>query len=62
MGVTPPALYVIAGPNGSGKSTLTAILLSQLGIPILDPDAVVREVDEPTSETAALHAGRGAVP
>ena len=51
-----PVLVVVAGPNGSGKSTLTRAML--LDFPIVDPDAIAREVDDLTSE---LHAGRAAL-
>jgi predicted ABC-type ATPase len=51
-----PVLVVVAGPNGSGKSTLTRALL--LGFPIVDPDAIAREGESPTSE---LRAGRAAL-
>ncbi len=37
-----PELTVIAGPNGSGKSTLTKI--HNFSCPIIDPDAIARDV------------------
>ncbi len=37
-----PELMVIAGANGSGKSTLTKLFIDN--IPIIDPDAIAREI------------------
>ena len=53
-----PQVTVIAGPNGSGKSTLTDVLLPSARIPILDPDAIAREMSPEAPEQARLAAGR----
>lgn len=53
-----PQLIVVAGPNGSGKSTLTRTLLAPTGIPILDPDAVARDLSQAAPEQMRLEAGR----
>jgi predicted ABC-type ATPase len=37
-----PELTIIAGPNGSGKSTLTKI--HNFSCPIIDPDAIARNI------------------
>jgi predicted ABC-type ATPase len=55
---SPATLFVIAGPNGSGKSTLTRTLLAPLGIPILDPDAVAKQINPTSPDQVALEAGR----
>jgi predicted ABC-type ATPase len=54
-----PELMVIAGPNGAGKSSLTK--LSTTNIPVIDPDAIAREITPENPESAALAAGRQAI-
>jgi predicted ABC-type ATPase len=54
-----PELIVIAGPNGAGKSSLTK--LSTTNIPVIDPDAIAREIAPPNPESAAIGAGRQAI-
>jgi predicted ABC-type ATPase len=54
-----PELIVIAGPNGAGKSSLTK--LSTTNIPVIDPDAIAREIEPPNPESAAIAAGRQAI-
>jgi predicted ABC-type ATPase len=54
-----PKLIVIAGPNGAGKSSLTK--LSTANIPLIDPDAIAREISPDSPELAALAAGRQAI-
>jgi predicted ABC-type ATPase len=51
-----PELTVIAGANGSGKSTLTKLFIDN--IPVIDPDAIAREIAPEQPESAALAAGR----
>lgn len=54
-----PDLTIVAGANGSGKSSLTK--LSIVDIPIIDPDAIAREIIPENPESAALSAGRKAI-
>jgi predicted ABC-type ATPase len=54
-----PTLTVVAGANGSGKSTLTK--LSVNNIPLIDPDALAREIDPINPAIAAISAGRQAL-
>ena len=57
-----PQLWVAAGPNGAGKSTLTRrYLVGRL--PIVDPDAIARELDppDPTRVRVRVQAGREAI-
>jgi predicted ABC-type ATPase len=54
-----PELIVIAGPNGAGKSSLTK--LSTSNIPVIDPDAIAREIAPVNPASAALAAGRQAI-
>ncbi|MFM7577671.1 MAG: zeta toxin family protein [Microcystaceae cyanobacterium] len=54
-----PELIVIAGANGSGKSSLTKLSASDL--PLIDPDAIARELAPENPESAALAAGRKAI-
>jgi predicted ABC-type ATPase len=54
-----PTLTVIAGANGSGKSTLTK--LSAINTPLIDPDAIAREIDPVNPVSAAITAGRQAI-
>jgi len=58
---TRPTLTVIAGPNGSGKSTFTRTTHTDLQAPIIDPDAIAREIDPVAPEQAAVAAGREAL-
>jgi predicted ABC-type ATPase len=42
-----PVLTIVAGSNGSGKSTLTSSSRAKfLGVPVLDPDAVSKSLQE----------------
>ena len=50
---------IIAGPNGAGKSTLTRLFAAD--IPVIDPDAIAREIAPENPESAALAAGRQAI-
>lgn len=60
--VARPIFTVIGGPNGSGKSTLTAMLRKQgFAVPIIDPDAIARELNPGAPEAAAIEAGREAL-
>ena len=54
-----PELIVVAGANGSGKSSLTK--LSALQLPVIDPDAIAREISPDLPESVALLAGREAL-
>ena len=54
-----PQLTIVAGANGSGKSTLTKLFTEN--IPIIDPDAIAREIAPENPESAALAAGRKAI-
>jgi predicted ABC-type ATPase len=54
-----PELTIVAGANGSGKSTLTK--LSSINIPLIDPDAIAREIAPNNPESAAIAAGRKAI-
>lgn len=56
-----PEIYVIAGANGSGKSTISKSLIKQIDIPIIDPDAIAREIDPVNPAQAAMLAGRKAI-
>ncbi len=56
-----PEIYVIAGANGSGKSTISKSLVKQIDIPIIDPDAIAREIDPVNPAQAAMRAGRMAI-
>jgi predicted ABC-type ATPase len=52
---------LVAGPNGSGKSTLTASLFPSGSIPIIDPDAIARELNPERPDRAATGAAREAI-
>jgi predicted ABC-type ATPase len=54
-----PELLVVAGANGAGKSTLTKLF--SVNIPVVDPDAIAREIAPEQPESAALAAGRKAI-
>jgi predicted ABC-type ATPase len=54
-----PELTIVAGANGAGKSTLTKLF--NKNIPIIDPDAIAREIAPEQPESAALAAGRKAI-
>jgi predicted ABC-type ATPase len=54
-----PELYVVAGANGSGKSTLTRSISA--GIPIIDPDAIAREIDPAQPARVSILAARRAI-
>jgi predicted ABC-type ATPase len=53
-----PELTIVAGANGAGKSTLTKLFNN---IPIIDPDAIAREIAPEQPEYAALAGGRTAI-
>ena len=54
----PPELTIVAGPNGSGKSTFTGSLLSSTSLPVLDPDAIARQIAPAATERGAIRAGQ----
>jgi predicted ABC-type ATPase len=54
-----PILTVVAGSNGSGKSTLTKRSIDR--IPLIDPDAIAKEIDPINPELVAISAGRQAL-
>jgi predicted ABC-type ATPase len=54
-----PEMIVIAGPNGAGKSSLTKLLTTN--IPVIDPDAIAREIAPANPASVALAAGRQAI-
>jgi predicted ABC-type ATPase len=56
-----PEFYVIAGANGAGKSTITKSLIQQVAIPIIDPDAIARDIDPANPARVAVQAGRVAI-
>lgn len=56
-----PRLTVIAGPNGSGKSTLTRNIQAELDVPVVDPDAEAKKINESDPESVALAAGKQAI-
>ncbi|MGB3650137.1 MAG: zeta toxin family protein [Rivularia sp. (in: cyanobacteria)] len=56
-----PNLIIIAGANGSGKSTLTRGIFQNSNLPIIDPDAIAREINPSSPESVAITAGRQAV-
>lgn len=55
-----PTLMVIAGPNGSGKSSLTRAGLPG-DKPVIDPDALARQIDPTDVRGAGVAAGREAL-
>jgi predicted ABC-type ATPase len=52
-------ITIIAGPNGAGKSTLTK--LYKTNAPIIDPDAIAREISPENPSSAAIAASRLAI-
>ena len=54
-----PTLTVVAGANGAGKSTLTK--LSANNTPLIDPDAIAKEIDPINPSAAAISAGKQAL-
>ena len=52
-----PTLYVVAGPNGCGKSTLTRTSRF-VGVVLIDPDAIARDVSPNSPGRAAREALR----
>ena len=54
-----PWFTIVAGPNGSGKSTLARTLLPNT--PIINPDAIAREIDPGNPFAAAVAAGKEAI-
>lgn len=51
-----PELIILAGPNGSGKSTLTKSNL--FDCPVVDPDAIARELIPEKNVSAERQAGK----
>ena len=51
-----PTLTVVAGANGSGKSTLTKF--SAGNTPLIDPDAIAREIAPENPASAGIAAAR----
>jgi predicted ABC-type ATPase len=51
-----PELIILAGPNGSGKSTLTKSNL--FDCPVVDPDAIARELPPEQGISAERQAGK----
>ena len=51
-------LYVIAGPNGAGKSTFSQ--RGKVDAPVIDPDAIARQINPSDPQAAAMAAGRQA--
>jgi predicted ABC-type ATPase len=49
-------LIILAGPNGSGKSTLTKSNL--FDCPVVDPDAIARELPPEQGVSAERQAGK----
>lgn len=56
-----PTVMIVAGPNGAGKSTLTTDLRRRLPVPVIDPDAIARQLAPDALEHAAIEAGREAI-
>jgi predicted ABC-type ATPase len=56
-----PEVYIIAGANGAGKSTISKNLRSMFEIPIIDPDAIAREINAVNPESVAVLAGKAAI-
>ena len=52
-------LYLVAGPNGAGKSTFTQ--QKNIEAPVVDPDAIAREMNPGDPRQASVAAGRQAV-
>jgi predicted ABC-type ATPase len=53
-----PEIHIIAGANGSGKSTISKSISARFNIPIIDPDAIARELNAINPKKAAVAAGR----
>jgi predicted ABC-type ATPase len=51
-----PELIIVAGPNGSGKSTLTKN--NSMGCPVIDPDAIARDIIPEPGITPQIQAGK----
>ena len=56
--MTSPIFYVVAGPNGCGKSTFTRLRHDELGVDLIDPDAIALELSPDDWAAAAVAAGR----
>lgn len=54
-----PELTIVAGANGAGKSTLTKLFSANN--PVVDPDAIARDIAPDNPESAAIAAGRKAI-
>lgn len=54
-------LTIVGGPNGSGKSTITSALKLRQGMPVIDPDAIARELQPDAPAAVAVEAGREAI-
>jgi predicted ABC-type ATPase len=56
-----PEVYIIAGANGSGKSTISKSIVTKINIPIIDPDAIAREINPLDPKSEAIAAGKTAI-
>ena len=56
-----PEIYIIAGANGSGKSTISKSIVRKINIPIIDPDAIAREINPLDPKSEAIAAGKAAI-
>lgn len=56
-----PEIYIIAGANGAGKSTISKKIKSAANIPIIDPDAIAKEINSLDPEQSAIVAGKAAI-
>jgi predicted ABC-type ATPase len=56
-----PEIHVIAGANGSGKSTISKSIVKQINIPMIDPDAIAREINPANPAQASIQAGKTAI-
>ena len=58
---TKPSLIIVAGSNGSGKSTLTRRTFQRSNLPVIDPDAIARQINPYSPESVSIAAGRQAI-
>jgi predicted ABC-type ATPase len=56
--MTSPLLVVVAGPNGAGKTTFVETFLQPLGMRVINPDAIARELFPGAPGEAAYEAAR----
>lgn len=52
---------MVARPNGSGKSTLTAAIPFGADLPVIDPDAVARGLDDDNPDHRLARAARASI-